>query len=169
MLFLVFDKTAHPFSLLIHQVSGNVSCLNHVIAASSFYNNLSTTTREDKQHPPMSEVCKLSLQLLKKAVDMLSCCILHTNELILLKDETIDEASLVLLTARQYGITSSEYLETIRDETVCGRGPEIIALANLLKRHIILLETLDKDMALPNLYQKGSEVIYLKNLACFGL
>ncbi|KAL3805595.1 hypothetical protein HJC23_005839 [Cyclotella cryptica] len=168
--FLVSDKTAAPVSLRIRQVPGNGSCLFNAIAAGILYNSSSITANDVEQHPSMPEVRKLSSQLRTKAVDMLASGIKHTEQLIMQKDEMIDASNLVRLAADQYGITSNEYLENMRDERVWGGGPEIVALANELQRQIVLLETTDYSRAAQNSNQSSHDgcSIYLKVSALFG-
>lgn len=61
-------------------------------------------------------------------------------------EESITASSLVQIAAEQYGISSTEYLTSMRDESVCGGGPEIIALASELQRQVILLEPETNDL-----------------------
>ncbi|KAL7477507.1 hypothetical protein ACHAW6_003313 [Cyclotella cf. meneghiniana] len=168
--FVLTDKTDAPVSLRIRQVPGNGSCLFNAIAAGILCYDSSTNTCEVKQHPPMAEVCKLSSKLRTKAVDILSGGILHTEQLIIQKDEVIDASTLVRMAADIYGITSNEYLDNMRDEKVWGGGPEIVALANGLQRQIFVLETLDYNDAASKSHQSSSDgcAIYFKVSACFG-
>ena len=61
-------------------------------------------------------------------------------------EESITASSLVQIAAEQYGISSTEYLTSMRDESVWGGGPEIIALASELQRQVILLEPETNDL-----------------------
>jgi len=133
----------------IRQVPGNGSCLFHSIAAGIMYDQ-SLMKNENGTHPSMSQVIERSATLRRLAVDTLEeGCRDYTNnyqsaaadtDSIMQNNETISASSLVRKAATQYSMTSEEYLANMRQENVWGGGPEIVALANHLKRPIVLLE-----------------------------
>jgi hypothetical protein len=162
-------KAVEPVQVQIRQVPGNGSCLFHAIAAGILYNDSSSTKQNKKQHPTMSEILQLSSQLRTQAVDVLANGIKHNKELVMQKEETICAAELVSLASQQYEITPDEYLNRMRDEKVWGGGPEIVALANRLGRHIVLLETLHCDSTMSSeLSNSLDDSICLKVSARFG-
>lgn len=156
------SEQAEPVPVTIRQVPGNGSCLFLSIAAGILYNQ--SLKNGANQHPTMSQVQNLSRKLRNQAVDILAHSISHSKKLIMQKDESILASELVKLAANQYGITSNEYLENMRNARVWGGGPEIVALANALVRRIVLMEV-DNTCSKQN---SKNTAIYLKVVARFG-
>ena len=118
----------------------------------------------------MSKVIEYSSKLRTLAVDTLENGIKPEDEaesggsetqLIMQNDELISASSLVQNASKQYGVPSAEYLSTMRQENVWAGGPEIVALANCIKRQIILLEPTTED-------RPKNECLYLSVIARFG-
>ena len=65
---------------------------------------------------------------------------LGSKRLVLQGQEWVHSRELVEAAARQYGLTSEEYCQDMLQESVWGGGPEIVALANVLKRPIHVYE-----------------------------
>ncbi|KAL7557712.1 hypothetical protein ACA910_018506 [Epithemia clementina (nom. ined.)] len=66
--------------------------------------------------------------------------IMNNKRLVLQGQESVQSRELVEAAARQYGLTSEEYCQDMLQESVWGGGPEIVALANVLKRPIHVYE-----------------------------
>jgi hypothetical protein len=151
--------TSSPTVLVrIRQVPSDGSCLFHAIGARILYdnlmhseyttehnNNISTECNHPQKrqhlhhHPPMSRVIQYSQELRQQAVNALQYNP-QRHFTMSQGEEPITASSLVELAAEQYDISSEEYLTSMRDESVWGGGPEIIALASELKRQVVVLE-----------------------------
>lgn len=156
----------------VRQVPGNGSCLFHAISAGILYYDRSIASsdknkddEDSNNHPAMSKVIECSATLRTLAVDTLENGIQNNNEVLIMQnDETISAAILVEKAATQYGMTSTEYLSKMRRQNVWGGGPEIVSLANCLKRQIVLLEPSINDRSAVD----NENTVYLKVIARFG-
>lgn len=149
----------------IRQVPSDGSCLFHAIGARLVHDEWlyhQSTEQQHERNPPMSSVMECSSKLRQQAVNALQDN--PQRQFTITQDEKnevpITASSLVELAADPYGISSDEYLTSMRDESVWGGGPEIIALASELKRQIVVLEQ-DESAS-------SSGVCFLKVRARFG-
>ena len=151
--------------LRIRQVPSDGSCLFHAIGARLVHDewlNFQSTERQ-QEHPPMSSVMEYSSKLRQQAVNALQGN--SQRHFTIIQDETevpITAKSLVQLAADEFGISYNEYLTSMRDESVWGGGPEIIALASELQRQVVVLEPDESEDA------GSSDVCFLKVRARFG-
>ena len=157
----ILEDVAVPVE--IRQSPANGSCLFNSIAAGLLYYDESIITSDNTQdncaHPPISTVIEYASDLRAQAVNTLENGIASNSQLIIQSDETISASSLDNQAASQYGITTDKYISNMRLENVWGGGPEIVALANGLKRQIVLLEPVNDET---------TNVISLKPIARFG-
>jgi len=180
------DGVAPSIPVRIRQVPGNGSCLFHAIAAGILFDDSTSKDNHDHNvsraipsdrttHPPMSKVIDYSSTLRTLAVETLANGIIRNDikavelsetQLVMQNDETISTSSLVNNAAMQYGISSEEYLSSMRQADVWGGGPEIVALANCLERPIVLLEPISEEHE-NDIVGVGESVVYLKKIATF--
>jgi len=149
----------------IRQVPSDGSCLFHAIGARLLHDKWLHQSTEynhhpQRLHPPMTSIIEYSSKLRQQAVNALQdnpqrqFTMIQGEE----EEESITASSLVQLAADEYGLSSDEYLSSMRDESVWGGGPEIMALASELQRQVVVLE--------PD--EKMDDVCFLKVRARFG-
>jgi len=145
------NSTSTNILVRIRQVPSDGSCLFHAIGATILHDEMMMMMYQQQHqqqflsqhhhhHPHMSSVIQYSQTLRQQAVNALQY---NPQRQFTMKqgDEPITASSLVQLAAMQYGISSEEYLTSMRDKSVWGGGPEIMALASLvLQRQIVILE-----------------------------
>mmetsp|Transcript_23216 Transcript_23216/g.46319 ORF Transcript_23216/g.46319 Transcript_23216/m.46319 type:complete len:440 (+) Transcript_23216:285-1604(+) len=151
----------------IRQVPRDGSCLFHAIGARLLHDKWVHKSTECNHHPqrqhypPMTSIIEYSSKLRQQAVNALQdnpqrqFTMIQGEE----EEEPISASSLVQLAAEPYGLSSDEYLTSMRDESVWGGGPEIMALASELQRQVVVLEP-DEKM--------DDDVCFLKVRARFG-
>ena len=152
----------------IRQVLGDGSCLFQAIAAGILFDvaipnlNASHDHNEDGRLAPPSnvEVIRYSSSLRALAVETLKDGMENNTSMIQQHGETTSVSWLINKAANQYGLTSNEYLSEMLKENVWGGGLEIVALANCLRRRIVVLETSHDH--------SDTNAIYLKEIARFG-
>lgn len=148
----------------IRQVPSDGSCLFHAIGARLLHEEwMHQATERQHEHPHMSSIMEYSSKLRQQAVNALQDN--PQRQFTIMRDENeepITASSLVQLASDPYGISSDDYLTSMRDESVWGGGPEIIALASELKRQIVVLEPDESVDA------GSSDVCFLKVRARFG-
>eukprot|EP00984_Skeletonema_dohrnii_P034565 scaffold33593_cov109-Skeletonema_dohrnii-CCMP3373.AAC.1 len=144
----------------IRQVPSDGSCLFHAIGARLLHDKWLHQSTECNQHPSMTSIIEYSSKLRQQAVNALQDNPQRQFTMIQGKEEeeSITASSLIQLAAEEYGLSSDEYLTSIRDESVWGGGPEIMALASELQRQVVVLEP-DENM---------DGVCFLKVRARFG-
>eukprot|EP00984_Skeletonema_dohrnii_P011859 scaffold4758_cov79-Skeletonema_dohrnii-CCMP3373.AAC.2 len=151
----------------IRQVPSDGSCLFHAIGARLFHDKWLHQSAECNHHPqrqhypPMTSIIDYSSKLRQQAVNALQDNPQRQFTMIQGKEEeeSITASSLVQLAAEEYGLSSDEYLTSMRDESVWGGGPEIMALVSELQRQVVVLEP-DEKM--------DDGVCFLKVRARFG-
>ena len=152
----------------IRQVLGDGSCLFQAIAAGILFDEAIPNINAIHNHnehkrfatPSNLEVIRYSSALRAVAVETLKDGIENNTSMVLQHGETTSVSLLVNKAANQYGLSSNEYLADMRQENVWGGGLEIVALANCLKRQIVVFET-SHDYSDKN-------AIYLIEIARFG-
>ena len=124
-----YSVKGSPIRFCVRQVPGDGGCLFHSLAASILY-------RKDRIHPDYftsrlrdisSELRQLSVKVLHSAKD--ECFIVEG-------EETMAASQLLERAARNYKMTSGEYLSHMVRPSTWGGGPEIVALANHFRRPI---------------------------------
>uniref|UniRef100_A0A7S4N3L6 Ubiquitin thioesterase OTU n=1 Tax=Prymnesium polylepis TaxID=72548 RepID=A0A7S4N3L6_9EUKA len=120
-------------SFHIQQVQGTGDCLFHSIAIGMAF-------EDERCHLDMYDqsLADRVRKLRELAVDTLTSdpnCTLHLEG-----DQTIAIHELVSAAAEQYDMTPEAYCSSMRNKGVWGGGPEILALANALRRPIHVFE-----------------------------
>lgn len=137
---------------LVRQVPGDGNCLFHSISLCLRHSANQTHWDIEKD---LDSLYEHSRMLRKLAVD----CLEGPDEMLYLQcREWVSKQELLESNAQQYGISVEEYCQTMREDGVWGGGPEIVALANVLRRPIHVYELLDDD---------GNK-FGLQRMACFG-
>ena len=118
---------------IISQVQGTGDCLFHSIAIGMAF-------EDERCHLDMYDqsLADRVRKLRELAVDTLTSdpnCTLHLEG-----DQTIAIHELVSAAAEQYDMTPEAYCSSMRNKGVWGGGPEILALANALRRPIHVFE-----------------------------
>lgn len=137
----------------IRQVPGDGNCLFHSI--STCYAYATNGTHIDLRDPKnLAWLYQNSARLREKAVE----CLEEKRKLLFLQGhEYLKAQDLVQAAALQYGISGEEYCQSMRQNSVWGGGPEIVALCNVLQRPIHVYELAN---------EKNRFV--LRRMACFG-
>lgn len=104
---------------------GDGSCLFHSLS-------LALLGPAHEHHEDSTELRRLSAELRGAAVARLG----GGGKLFLQGSDSISPGALLAAAAAQYNITAAAYLEQMREGGVWGGGPEIVALANHLRRPI---------------------------------
>eukprot|EP00984_Skeletonema_dohrnii_P011863 scaffold4759_cov99-Skeletonema_dohrnii-CCMP3373.AAC.2 len=145
------EVTAVSSLVGIRQVPSDGSCLFHAIGARLLHDKWLHQSTEynhhpQRHHPPMTSIIEKSSKLRQQAVNALQdnpqrqFTMIQSEE----EEESITASSLVQLAAEEYGLSSDEYLKSMRDDSVWGGGPEIMALASELQRQVVVLEPYEK-------------------------
>lgn len=146
----------------IRQVPGDGNCLFNAIVVC-----LSKAERgRHYQFHDFEELRHCAQALREKAMDFLHTKKTKTRSLYLQGDSYINAHDLLEQFADQYGITSQEYCETMRQDGVWAGGPEIVALCNLLKRPIHLYELHVTTSTTEN--NSKQKQFCLRRMCCFG-
>lgn len=141
----------------IRQVQGDGSCLFQAIAAGDLFDQIINV------QPLQSKVIQHSLKLRELAVNTLREGIKNNTSIITTTGETTTVISLVSNAASLYGLSCCNYLSKMQQVNVWGGGPEIVALAHCLRRHIVLLEAYSDSS-----FNEQHDVIHLKEMTRFG-
>ncbi|CAM9820540.1 unnamed protein product [Scytosiphon promiscuus] len=136
--------------MAVRQVPGDGNCLFHAISACLDHACNGT-------HPSLdlSELMPKSAALRKVAVDYLVDNLKKT--LYLEKEESVPVYELLSVVAAQYNMTAEHYCEVMRQSSVWGGGPEIVALSNALCRPIHVYELASNGVS-----------FCFRRMACFG-
>eukprot|EP00752_Nemacystus_decipiens_P001329 g1319.t1 len=139
-----------PTNMAVRQVPGDGNCLFHAISACLDHACNGT-------HPSLdlSELMPKSAALRKVAVDYLVENLKKT--LYLEKEESVPVYELLSVVAAQYNMTAEHYCEVMRQSSVWGGGPEIVALSNALCRPIHVYELASNGVS-----------FCFRRMACFG-
>jgi hypothetical protein len=149
-------------------VPGDGNCLFHSIslclchAVNGTHWSLSTARRDVEQS--LQDLYRHSQHLRRQAV---ACLSQKRGRLFLQGRESLRASELVEAAAQQYGLTAQEYCAAMRQDSVWGGGPEIVALCNLLQRpiHVYELATDEEEEGAA----AGREPAFvLRRMACFG-
>mmetsp|Transcript_10948 Transcript_10948/g.16311 ORF Transcript_10948/g.16311 Transcript_10948/m.16311 type:complete len:305 (-) Transcript_10948:70-984(-) len=145
-----YSVEGFPFRMMVRQVPGDGNCLFHSISACLEYANTFNHTSLRLQN-----IFPKSLALRKIAVDYL----MEDFERLLYLEggETVSTKELLDVVSAQYNLTVIEYCTQMKEPSVWGGGPEIVALSNFYKRPIHVYE----------LAQKGKKFCF-RRMACFG-
>ncbi|CAM9204778.1 unnamed protein product [Ectocarpus sp. 4 AP-2014] len=137
-------------NMAVRQVPGDGNCLFHAISACLDHACNGT-------HPSLdlSELMPKSAALRKVAVDYLVDNLKKT--LYLEKEESVPVYELLSVVAAQYNMTAEHYCEVMRQSSVWGGGPEIVALSNALCRPIHVYELASNGVS-----------FCFRRMACFG-
>eukprot|EP00903_Cladosiphon_okamuranus_P007188 g6979.t1 len=137
-------------NMAVRQVPGDGNCLFHAISACLDHACNGT-------HPSLdlSELMPKSAALRKVAVDYLVENLKKT--LYLEKEESVPVYELLSVVAAQYNMTAEHYCEVMRQSSVWGGGPEIVALSNALCRPIHVYELASNGVS-----------FCFRRMACFG-
>lgn len=141
----------------IRQVPGDGNCLFHSLSLCLCY-------AQNGTHWDMKENL-YELYLHSRKLRRLAVQCLQENpyrRLVLQGGEVVSAQELVHAAAAQYGLTSQEYCQDMLQEAVWGGGPEIVALANVLKRPIHVYELVSTTA------DGGVDQFRLRRMACFG-
>eukprot|EP00522_Entomoneis_paludosa_P014787 CAMPEP_0172449058 /NCGR_PEP_ID=MMETSP1065-20121228/7874_1 /TAXON_ID=265537 /ORGANISM="Amphiprora paludosa, Strain CCMP125" /LENGTH=419 /DNA_ID=CAMNT_0013200657 /DNA_START=36 /DNA_END=1292 /DNA_ORIENTATION=- len=129
----------------IRQVPGDGNCLFHSISV-GLCHAVNRTQWDMKSSDSLKQLYHHSQTLRQQAV----ACLQDSNRRLCLQgQEWVKSRELVEAAAQQYGLTAEEYCRDMQQESVWGGGPEIVALANVLKRpiHVYELTTTTKAQA----------------------
>jgi hypothetical protein len=151
----------------IRQVPGDGNCLFNAIVVC-----LSKAERgRHYQFHDFDELRHCAQALREKAMDFLHKA-QKSRSLYLQGDSYINAHDLLEQFADQYGISSQEYCETMRQDGVWAGGPEIVALCNLLKRPIHLYElhvtTTTTTTSNGDNNNSKQKQFCLRRMCCFG-
>lgn len=141
----------HPLCR-IRQVPGDGSCLFHSL--SLCLRHAKNGTHWDLKND-IEDLFTYSQSLRQSAVD---CLADDSRKLFVQGREWLTAKELVDIAAAQYEMTGDEYCQAMRDDTVWGGGPEIVALSNVLRRPIHVYE----------LCVMNKQSFVLRRMACFG-
>ncbi|CAM9171744.1 unnamed protein product [Phaeothamnion confervicola] len=135
----------------VRQVPGDGNCLFHAISVCLEY-------AASGSHPSLdlADLMPKSASLRNAAVNFLVGEDMG-QVLYLENGETVAAAELLEVVAEQYNMTARHYCEVMRQPSVWGGGPEIVALSNALRRPIHVYE----------LTAAGQRFCF-KRMACFG-
>ncbi|CAM9981171.1 unnamed protein product [Laminaria digitata] len=139
-----------PTNMAVRQVPGDGNCLFHAISACLDHACNGT-------HPSLdlNELMPKSAALRKVAVDYL--VLNMKKDLYLEKEESVPVYELLSVVAAQYNMTAEHYCEVMRQSSVWGGGPEIVALSNALCRPIHVYELASNGVS-----------FCFRRMACFG-
>mmetsp|Transcript_20893 Transcript_20893/g.45327 ORF Transcript_20893/g.45327 Transcript_20893/m.45327 type:complete len:457 (+) Transcript_20893:116-1486(+) len=120
----------------IRQVPGDGNCLFHSISV-GLCHAVNRTQWDMKSDDTLHRLYQHSQLLRHQAV----ACLRDSNRRLCLQGrEWVSSRDLVEAAAQQYGLTAAEYCQEMQQESVWGGGPEIVALANVLRRPIHVYE-----------------------------